>query len=277
MGRPALRHGEGVASRWGESLIASLVRVTLVCVSDQGRLDRAVQNNAHWYDALCRTHGIPGERHPGYWISRGTMLPYMSNLITLAGAAHAEAQWAAIRSMIEVDGKLHFSVKDAFQCLDLGSLGFEVLFQATWIYLAARPRLPDDVGALKWSIVRSPAELAEWERTWRGTKASADARGHAPIFLPSLLRDPDLHFLLGKRGNTSLATAALNRSGDSVGISNVFSDAESVGPLFPGAVRLATQLHPTLPIVGYEREAGLIDAERAGFELLQGLTVWRRS
>ena len=56
----------------------------------------------------------------------------------------------------------------------------------------------------------------------------------------------------------------------------VFSDAESVGPLFPGAVRLATQLHPTLPIVGYERGASLIDAERAGFEPLRGLTVWDR-
>jgi len=244
---------------------------------DEGKLDRAVQNNAHWYEAMCRTHGVSGERHAEYWISRGTMPPYMSNLITLAGAAHVEPQLAAIRSMIEVDGKLRFSVKDGFQCLDLGSLGFEVLFHATWIYRVPRTPLPDDAAGLEWSVVLSPAELTEWEQTWRGTTANADARGRAPIFLPSLLRDPDFHFLLGRRGGATLATAALNRSGDVVGISNEFSAAESVGPLFPGALRLATQLHPTLPIVGYERGASLVDAQHAGFELLRGLTVWNRS
>jgi hypothetical protein len=244
---------------------------------DEGKLNQAVQNNAHWYEALCRIHGVPGERHAGYWVSRGTMPPYMSNLITLTGAADAEAQLAAIRSMIEVDGKSHFSVKDGFECLDLGALGFAVLFHATWIYRPSRPASPGDVAGLEWSVVRSPAELEEWEQTWRGTKANADARGHAPIFLPSLLRDPDFHFLLGKRGSASLATAALNRSGDVVGISNVFSDVDNVGPLFPGAVRLATQLHPVLPIVGYERGASLIDAQDAGFERLRDLTVWNRS
>jgi hypothetical protein len=244
---------------------------------DETKLEQAVQNNAHWYEALCRVHGVPGERRAGYWISRGTMPPYMSNLITLAGATHATAQRAAIRSLIEVEGKSHFSVKDGFQCLDLGALGFEVLFHATWIYRAPGLPSPGDVAELEWSVVRSPAELVEWEQTWRGNKANADARGHAPIFLPSLLQDADFHFLLGKRGNVSLATAALNRSGDVVGISNVFSEAQSVGSLFSGAVRLATQLHPSLPIVGYERGAALIDAQSAGCDALRGLTVWERA
>jgi len=242
---------------------------------NEAKLDQAVQNNAHWYEALCRVHGVPGERHGGYWISRGAMPPYMSNLITLTGATHAAAQLAAIRSLIEVDGKSHFSVKDGFQCLDLGALGFHVLFHATWIYRAPGTPSSEDASGLEWSVVRSPAELVEWEQSWRGT--NADARGHAPIFLPSLLRDPDFHFLLGRRGGVSLATAALNRSGDAVGISNVFSDVENVGPLFPGAVRLATELHPALPIVGYERGASLIDAQSAGFEPLGGLTVWNRT
>jgi hypothetical protein len=87
----------------------------------------------------------------------------------------------------------------------------------------------------------------------------------------------DIQFLLGRRGSTSLATATLNRSGDVVGISNVFSDAEGVGPLFPDAIRLATQLHPALPIVGYERGDSLLAAESAGFERVGGLAVWNRS
>jgi len=243
-------------------------------IDNEGKVDQAVQNNAHWYEALCRIHGVSGERHAGYWISHGTVPPYLSNLLTLTGAADAEAQLAAIRSLIEVDGKSHFSVKDGFQCLDLGALDFHVLFHATWIYRAPDTPVSGDVPELEWSVVRSPAELQEWEQTWRGT--NPHARGHAPIFLPSLLQDSDIHFLLGKRGGAGVATAALNRSGDVVGISNVFSDAEGIGPLFPGAVRLATQLHPALPIVGYERGDSLIDAGGAGFERLRDLTIWIR-
>jgi len=241
------------------------------------RLFQAVQNNAHWYEGLCGVHGIAGERHAGYWMCRGTMPPYMSNLITLAGATHAEAQLAAIRSLIEVDRKSEFSVKDGFQCLELGALGFDVLFHATWIYRVPGADLPEDESGLVWSVVSSPAELVEWEQTWRGTTANADARGRTSIFLPSLLREADFHFLLGRRGAVSVATAALNRSGDVLGISNVFSEEESAGPLFPGAVRLATQLYPLLPIVGYERGSSLFEAQRAGFEPLGGLTVWVRS
>lgn len=47
--------------------------------------------------------------------------------------------------------------------------------------------------------------------------------------------------------------------------------------MFPGAVRLARELHPDLPIVGYERGDSLVAAESEGFEPLQRLTVWNRS
>jgi hypothetical protein len=68
----------------------------------------------------------------------------------------------------------------------------------------------------------------------------------------------------------------LNRTGDVVGLSNVFTGVEGVGPLFPGCVRLAQELHPGVPIVGYERGADLAAAERAGFACVRGLTVWQR-
>jgi hypothetical protein len=50
-----------------------------------------------------------------------------------------------------------------------------------------------------------------------------------------------------------------------------------VGPLFPGCVRLARELYPELPIVGYERADDLSAAERAGFTRIGDLTVWKRS
>src|SRR6185295_9665119 len=95
------------------------------------------------------------------------------------------------------------------------------------------------------------------------------------IFGPGLLKEPELHFLAGRCGGAVVASAALNRTGDVVGLSNVSSGASGVGPLFPGCVRLAHQLYPGLAIVGYERGAELAAAEQAGFRRLRDLTVWQ--
>jgi hypothetical protein len=62
---------------------------------------------------VCGSHGIVGEHHAAYWIHHGAMPPYMSNVLT--HAAHADGQIAAIRSLIEVDPRKPFSVKDTFE------------------------------------------------------------------------------------------------------------------------------------------------------------------
>jgi hypothetical protein len=234
------------------------------------RLVAALDNNVHWYDALCGAHAVPGEHHPAYWINRGTVPPYMSNFITLRDAADAEVQLAALRTLIE--SGVGYGVKDAFQCLDLRPLGLQVLFHATWIFRPASSPPPADDHGLVWRVAQTTADLETWERTWRGT--NADARGHAAIFRPSLLHNPDFRFLVCERADKAVATAALNRSGSAVGLSNVFSATEEAARLFPGCVRLACSLFPGLPLVGYQRGADLIAATAAGFEAVHGLTVW---
>jgi hypothetical protein len=243
------------------------------------RVDQALRNNLHWYEVLCRAHGVPGEQHPAYWINHGTVPPYMSSLVTLADERQATVQLGAIRGLIARNPRRSFSVKDAFHCLDLKPLGFSELFSAQWIHRApSAPPSRDASECLTWSIVQTAAELAEWERTWRGTAENRDARGHVPIFVPALLAEVGLHFLLGTRNGASVATAALNRSGDVLGLSNVFSDVTGVEPLFPGCVRLAHELYPDLPLVGYERDAAaLAAAERSEFERVGQLTVWIRT
>jgi hypothetical protein len=245
---------------------------------NRGGVDVAAQNNVHWCETLCRHHGVPGEVHPAYWINRHRVPPYIPNVVTLASAAQAPEQLAAIQTLIEVDGRPHFSVKDSFQCLDLTPLGFDVLFQATWIARAPSTLLAGD-GAerLEWSVVKSPAELEQWEQTWRGPGAGADRGQESPIFLPSLLREVDVVFLLGKLGGRNVATGALNRSGEVVGISNVFSDRQDARSLFPGCVRMAQTLYPAVTLVGYERGDALDAAREIGFEPVHGLTVWNRA
>jgi len=238
----------------------------------------AARNNAHWCDTLCKIHGAAGEHHDAYWLQRGWVPPYVSNLVTLVGPEGRHAQLAAIRALIDADPHRVFGVKDAFHCLELTPLGFVVLFEASWIVRAPQREPPRDADErLEWSVVTTPAELEIWERTWRGLSANEAARESVRSFLPALLDEPGFHFLLGKRAAQSVATAALSCTEDVVGLSNVFSDAPGVGPLFPGCTRLAMQLYPELPLVGFERGDDLVAAERAGFERVGGLRVWHRA
>jgi hypothetical protein len=239
-------------------------------VETRVKLTAALENSVHWYDALCETHGVPGERHPAYWINRGTMPPYMSNFITLRDGAARDAQLAAIGSLIAAG--VGCGVKDAYQCLELGALGLQVLFHATWTFRDASSPDPADDGELVWRVAQTARELELWERTWRGL--NAEARGQGAIFRSSLLERSDFRFLLGKRDGKVVATAALNRSGDTVGLSNVFSESVAAMQLFPGCVRAARSLFPRCSLVGYERGVDLIAATAAGFEAVHGLTVW---
>ncbi len=234
------------------------------------KLSWAIENSVHWYDALCEAHAVPGEHHRAFWINRNALPPYMSNFITLSDGADADAQLVAIRSL----SKDACGVKDSFGCLRLAEIGLQVLFHATWIFRSANRTVPESDGHLSWRVVRSPAELRTWERTWRGAEGNAGAGERAEVFRPSLLLNPDFRFLLGERDGVAIATAALNRSRHAVGLSNVFSATEPAEQMFPGCVRLAASIFPDVPLVGYERDAHLVAATAVGFEAVHGLTVW---
>ena len=90
-------------------------------------LRAAVANNAAWCDAVCRSHGYPGEFAVRTWISRRHDLPFYPNAITLspeATAADTQAARAPDRA---------YSVKDSFARLDLAPAGLAPLFDADWI------------------------------------------------------------------------------------------------------------------------------------------------
>ena len=46
-------------------------------------LHAAVINNARWCDAVCRSHGYPGEFTDRIWISARHALPFYPNAISL--------------------------------------------------------------------------------------------------------------------------------------------------------------------------------------------------
>ncbi len=114
------------------------------------------------------------------------------------------------------------SVKDSFASLNLADAGFRVLFDASWIHRAAPSTSADDHG---WVALRRADELAEW----------AAAHGGGDALRPELLTDPDIAVLAARGANGWLAGAIGNRSGDVVGISNVFT-TDDVDLTWEGAV-----------------------------------------
>ena len=138
-------------------------------------LHAAVINNARWCDAVCRSHGYPGEFTGRLWISARHALPFYPNAITLSPDVTAAEATAG------QDPARPFGVKDSFARLDLGPQGLTPLFEAEWIVL---PALPDGKD-LSWDTVTDPGGLATWEAAWAG---DGEVTG---LFRPSLLTNPE--------------------------------------------------------------------------------------
>jgi len=148
-------------------------------VSEIHRL--AALDNAAICAAMWQAHGLGVERVDGCVACSGTPPRFYPDVVTVDPNADPQSQtrWIAER-MERASGA--FFVKDSYRTLALGGLGFEPLFDASWIYriagLAAQTR------RLDWAPVTGPEELAAWEAAWSG---SAD---EPPLFLPAFLATP---------------------------------------------------------------------------------------
>jgi len=83
-------------------------------------------------------------------------------------------------------------------------------------------------------------------------------------------------FVAAHQGGRIVAGAVANRTGEVVGLSNVFAPAQDAAAYWAGCVASAMGAFPGLPLVGYERGADLSSAEEAGFSRLGPLRVWIR-
>jgi hypothetical protein len=223
-------------------------------------LHAAVINNARWCDAVCRSHGYPGEFTGRLWSSAGHTLPFYPNANTLSPDATAAEVTGS------QDPSRPFSIKDSFARLDLAPRGLTPLFDATWI--AVPPSAGGDEPS--WGVVTSPGDLARWEAAWA---AGDEVIG---LFQPALLDDPDCVVLACRPDDAQVCGAIAYTAGGVTGISNVFKSGIADGPLWAGAVRAVARIRPGLPIVGYERGEDLAEARQAGFTVLGPLRVWAR-
>lgn len=227
-------------------------------------LHAAVTNNARWCDAVCRSHGYPGEFSDRVWISPRHCLPFYPNAITLGPDV------TAVEATAGQDPSRPYSVKDSFARLDPAPGGLTPLFDADWIAFVPAPGGPLSGGDLSWDAVTDPGELARWEAAW------ADGADVTGLFRPELLADPACAILACRRDGALVGGATTYTTDGVTGILNVFKSGIAGGPLWAGAVRAVAALRPGLPIVGYERGEDLAAARRAGFRVLGPLRVWAR-
>ncbi len=240
------------------------------------RAMQAARNNAIWCDTICRAHGIPSKFHAQLWLCRHTVPRFYPNAVTFANPIAGSAQLAHMQQLLSEVLPKSAAVKDSFCALELASLGFQQLFEATWLWLASRPLL-DRAAQVDWVRVRDVDQLAAWELAWNGASADEQSAAPARVFPPALLADPDIVFIAAYLGNRIVAGAIANRTDDVVGLSNVFAPDGAAARFWPGCVGAAMDAFAGLALVGYESGDELAIALALGFEALGPLRVWVRN
>ncbi|MFF8847375.1 hypothetical protein ACF08N_32475 [Streptomyces sp. NPDC015127] len=237
----------------------------ITSVTDERAL-RAAHNNAVWCEAMCRAHGLPGTFAPHAWTNSRRTPPLYPDAVTLTPDASSADVLAAIDTAAAGPGA---SVKDSFACLDLTAAGFEVLFEAQWLYRPAGLPAPVAPRGARWSPVTTPGELAEWATAWD------DGQGLDALFRAELLSDPTTTVLAAHDpvGRVT-AGAVLTTTPGAAGISNLFTRDGDLDAAWAGCLSAVTARCPDVPVVGYEHGDDLPPALRAGCAVAGPLRVW---
>jgi hypothetical protein len=231
---------------------------------EEGSASRiAARNNAEWCDILCRTHGISGTFDADAWAAPRRTPPFYPDAVTLDPAADE----ASILERIDTVAP-DCSIKDSFATLDLAPFGFELVHEAEWIYRdpQAAPSAGDP--RARWRPVEDDAELVAWEAAWDVDGADLG------LFTPELLSDPSVTILGGYAGTSIVAGAIVNRTGEVVGVSNLFAADGNVDDAWIGCLGYLDRAFAGSAVVGYESGDELAAAQRHGFRSVGRLRVW---
>ena len=220
------------------------------------RVVAAAQNNACWCDTVCRSHGLPTVLSEQMWMAPEGSPPLYPDAVTLA------PRLAADFVLRRIDTGPGCSVKDSFADLDLSKHGFAVLFDARWLFRG--PASPRTRPRLGWQVITSDDDLDRWA-------VAADLEG---IIRPELLRDPTVRVLAVRDEQAVTTGAIVNRTGATVGLSNVFTTATTAVSAWRDLPAAVGDAFGGIPIVGYEHGNALAAAVESSFEPIAPLRVW---
>ena len=214
---------------------------------------------------MCFAHGTVGRFLVHTWVNAETVPRFYPNVVSLTtGPADIDEQRQIVNMLLKSNLPGRWSVKDSFRTLDIARLGFDVLFEASWIRL-----LPSGPDATPAGFPKAAALVSglSWERA----KPGGDA------FPASLFSDENFAMFSGRRDGAVVAGGTLYRADGVVGISNVVADVDEAPAVWRDLAVLAAATFPQLPLVGYESGDELKAARRAGFEEGDPLRIWVKS
>jgi hypothetical protein len=209
-----------------------------------------------WCDLVCRSLGIPTAVTGSLWSALRRSPPLYPDAITLSAVATDDDVVHAVSP-----GR-GCSVKDSFAQLDLEKRGFEVLFEARWIYRP--PMVRTAAGPRNWTVIESEAEFTEW----------SDSAGELVAVPSDVLRDRTVRVLAATEPDGIKGGAIANRTGSAVGVSNVFGNGVADPATWSAIGASISAAFPSLPVVGYERGDSLRAALESGFAEIGTLRVW---
>lgn len=235
------------------------------------RLRQAVDNNVAWCDAVCRAAAGRCHTSATLWTNTVASPRFYPNAITLTATATA-AQSAVAALTATLADAFDWAVKDSFAALSLGSVGFDLLFDAQWIHRPAGAALSlGPAPVLTWQRVSSAAELADWESAWALNQSSG-----ARVFAASLLDSPEIAFLAGRNGDRLVCGGVASQGAACLGLTNLFALPGAPTGWRAQAVAAAQATAPGLDLVGYEGGDELERLLALGFTALGPLRVWSR-
>ena len=224
------------------------------------RTTLAARNNALWCDVMCRANGGDTELNDALWVNNVRSPRLYPNVVSVAPDPRPVR--AAVERLLKADLGADWGVKDSYATADVSSLGFDEMFEATWLHRPAREEDPDDTV----QPITHIEELEAWEKAW------TDEPGADAIFSPALLADKDVRLLALRDAADIVAGVATYRSDDVVGLTNIFGVHRHYATL----LRAAGAAWPGLDLVGYESGDALADAEAEGFAPIGRLRVWTK-
>jgi hypothetical protein len=222
----------------------------------------AANNNADLYQAMFASHALRFERTPYAFVGHDGPPPYYSNLTVLVPGCSTQVTSHLRHLAREFSGSI--GLKDSFCDLELRTYGFDVLFDASWIWHANAA----STVATDWIVVRSSRDLEKWEEAWKLSGSPTEVR----MFRDAMLQRPEIFFLGKSNGESFEAGCIANVSSGCIGISNVFSISGG-SDTFQEATDSVASISRGFPIVGYMSSGGLDVARRAGYEATGDLRI----
>ena len=225
-------------------------------------VEAAARANAHWCDAVCRSHGLRPAFVGNAWTSPQRTPPLYPDAVTLPrGIASDE-----LLERLDTETP-ECSVKDSFSDLELSAAKFTILSEAQWIFRAARPRAPARAG-LHWTGVRDAVAFSTWEAAW------VRAGGQQGVLLPGLAERSEIRILSAIVDGQVVAGVAANRSGSLAHVSNFFTELPNVADAWGACLDAVALEFPDAALVTYETGASLAIALDTGFTPMGPLRIW---